>query len=162
MYNPSEKFNGYNSFASGFGNVENQEIYTVATLLDSRYKGYFFRNEETYADTKRAIIEKLVDALSEGGSNQATEARSAVAAPTNAPHFRMLMSAIIAKNQRDSQVSEVDAIRVAAQTALEHYLALPLSDPYDKTIPRNRRNLSNDADSKATQKACLTALNNCK
>ena len=120
-----------------FGNVENQEIYTVATLLDSRYKGYFFRNEETYADTKRAIIEKLVDALSEGGSNQATEARSAVAAPSNAPRFKMLMSAIIAKNQRDSQVSEVDAIRVAAQTALEHYLALPLSDPYDKTNPQD-------------------------
>ena len=47
------------------------------------------------------------------------------------------MSAIIAQNQRETGDSEVDTARLAAKTALEHYLALPLSDPDDKKNPQD-------------------------
>ena len=46
-----------------FGNMENVEHYTLATLLDGHFKGCFFRKPNTLEDTKQKIIEKIVHIL---------------------------------------------------------------------------------------------------
>ena len=43
-----------------FAHLETQFHYTAATLLDSKYKHYFFRDPETYERTKDYIVERIV------------------------------------------------------------------------------------------------------
>ena len=46
-----------------FKDIETNHHYTVATLLDCKYKGHFFRNATTLEDTKSFVIDKLVQDL---------------------------------------------------------------------------------------------------
>ena len=52
-----------------FGNIENIEEYTVATLLDSKYKGSFFRSPDTLDAAKNVLTERLVESLRKEGSS---------------------------------------------------------------------------------------------
>ena len=46
-----------------FADIENIKDYTVATMLDSRYKYCLFRGADTFGETKDFIIEKLMECL---------------------------------------------------------------------------------------------------
>ena len=46
-----------------FGDLESQFHYTASTLLDSKFKHYFFRDASTLERTKEYIIDKMVNDL---------------------------------------------------------------------------------------------------
>ena len=46
-----------------FSDVESNMHYTVATMLDSRYKHYLYRESDTFEATKDYIVEKLIESL---------------------------------------------------------------------------------------------------
>ena len=46
-----------------FSTIESNVHYTVATMLDSRYKHHFYREPNTVNDTKDYIIDKLYQSL---------------------------------------------------------------------------------------------------
>ena len=48
-----------------FGDIENIDDYIVATLLDSKYKGNFYRGTGTFERAKNILMEKLVEKLRE-------------------------------------------------------------------------------------------------
>ena len=45
--------------------MELKEEYAVATLLDGKYKKYFFRDPAAFEEAKSTLIEKLVQAMQE-------------------------------------------------------------------------------------------------
>ena len=49
-----------------FASVETIEEYTVSTLLDSKYKGAFFRDPDTLQEATNILTEKLVNMLRHG------------------------------------------------------------------------------------------------
>ena len=48
-----------------FKDMENKEQYAISTLLDGKYKRFFFRDPDAYERAKASLVEKLVDALRE-------------------------------------------------------------------------------------------------
>ena len=48
-----------------FSSIESNTHYTAATLLDSRYKHYLFRNPITYPQTKEYIVERMARSLTQ-------------------------------------------------------------------------------------------------
>ena len=44
--------------------IEDKEHYALASLLDAKYKGYFFRDPAALERAKSKLIEKLVEAMS--------------------------------------------------------------------------------------------------
>ena len=46
-----------------FSHLESKFHYTAATLLDSKFKHYFFRDESTLEETKEHIIDRMVNDL---------------------------------------------------------------------------------------------------
>ena len=48
-----------------FSDMESQEHYSVATLLDSRYKKYFYRDTDSLDEAKNVLTEKLIDRIRE-------------------------------------------------------------------------------------------------
>ena len=46
-----------------FSEIESQKHYTMATILDSRYKHFFYRNPDTYLETKNQLIEEMIQVL---------------------------------------------------------------------------------------------------
>ena len=48
-----------------FSDMESKEHYSVATLLDCRFKGHFFRNPRTRRTAKSILLEKLVERIRE-------------------------------------------------------------------------------------------------
>ena len=48
-----------------FSSIEEEEHYTVSTLLDSRYKAAFFQNPDTRDEAHRVVLEKLIEILRE-------------------------------------------------------------------------------------------------
>ena len=57
-----------------FQDIETNMHYTAATLLDSRYKHYMFRNAETFTATKQFLVDKLIESMG-GGSGNSTRVR---------------------------------------------------------------------------------------
>ena len=49
-----------NNIETRFCDIESNMHYTVGTMLDSRYKHYLFREEDTFRATKDYAIEKLI------------------------------------------------------------------------------------------------------
>lgn len=45
--------------------MELKEEWAIATILDGKYKKYFFRDPDAYERAKSAVIEKLVQAMQE-------------------------------------------------------------------------------------------------
>ena len=52
-----------------FCNMEYNRHYTVATLLDSKFKGCFYRDPDTLSTAKEYLTEELVQLLREEGPN---------------------------------------------------------------------------------------------
>ena len=53
-----------------FQDIEYINHYTVSTMLDSRYKHYFFRDSTTFEATKDYIVDKVVESLGSFDSHQ--------------------------------------------------------------------------------------------
>ena len=53
-----------------FVNIEDNEDYTVSTLLDSKYKGDFFREDLTLTLAKEALTDKLVESLRDESTSE--------------------------------------------------------------------------------------------
>ena len=48
-----------------FEEMESEEHYTLSTLLDSRFKGHFYRNPNTRSRAKEALLQKLMEKIRE-------------------------------------------------------------------------------------------------
>ena len=46
-----------------FADIELNKHYTVATMLDSRYKHYIYRDRDTFEVTKDFLVDKLTESL---------------------------------------------------------------------------------------------------
>ena len=53
-----------------FADIETNEHYIVSTLLDSKYKGDFYRDDSTLEQAKDILTERLVTLLQEDGTNE--------------------------------------------------------------------------------------------
>ena len=58
-----------------FSNLEVQFHYTAATLLDSKWKHYFFRDSTTFQRTKDYIVEKIFNDLKSAQNNANQQVR---------------------------------------------------------------------------------------
>ena len=48
-----------------FSDMESKEEFIVSTLLDSRFKGHFFREPGTEREAKEILLEKLIHLIEE-------------------------------------------------------------------------------------------------
>ena len=53
-----------------FAGIEEDDDYAVATLLDCKFKKYFFRDSGTLERVKEVVIEKIVEDLREEDNSQ--------------------------------------------------------------------------------------------
>ena len=53
-----------------FSDIESNTHYTIATMLDSRYKHFFYREANTFMTTKDYVVEKLIEYLRSSNPRQ--------------------------------------------------------------------------------------------
>ena len=109
---------------SRFPTMEEKEHYILATLLDTKFKRFFFREENTFYRAKAILTHSLRDATS-------TLAQDTPAPTTTGRTvLQGVMSRIISRKQGSAGDLETDSFMRSANKAVDHYLNLPL-DPLD-------------------------------
>ena len=68
-----------------FDEMEEKEMYALATYLDPRYKGFFFQNPENASTAKQKIAEKLKKLLLEDPSFQNVDGQASMNMENESP-----------------------------------------------------------------------------
>ena len=115
-----------------FHDMETKEHYIVSTLLDSRFKADFFREQGTEQEAKSILLEKLTQRLSEVMTPTQTTKNTSTGATHVVAKNNLVVGNLIearrAKSKaRSENFSESDGMRIIAQKAIDDYLCLPTS-----------------------------------
>ena len=112
-----------------FGHYETQDIYALATYLDPRYKGFFFRNPENAEEAKEKIVQKLEEMLveqSQASMNMENESESPMGAADALFHSQPKRKKTTLANTRaeimkNSSQENQDSPRMEAYNFMKEY-----------------------------------------
>ena len=105
--------------------MEDKEHYAIASILDAKYKRFFFRDADAFQRAKATLTEKLVQAMTqESNREDATEQDK------DKPQSSLdkVMAKIIKRGQQESGDQEIEGAGMSANAAIQEYLSRPLCD----------------------------------
>ena len=132
------KFNLRSKLRANMGNLEDVDIYAVATLVDPRYRTTYFIDKEKAKTAKEKLVSLInaelasdTDYLGAGNELLLLEAsvENEIESGSNMPHSDSIMQQVAKKIRLEEEKTvEMEAAVVTAESLVEQYLKEPLQE----------------------------------